>query len=115
METPEVREQLPAFVPFGETVVNLDEGRLNRYLRVSITMQVDQDQADEITKDVEKHRAILKSWLLSYLSDKGMDEIRGAAGQNRLRREIQDHFNSVLSSDTPDRVHDILFEEFNIQ
>lgn len=106
---------LPAFVPFGETVVNLDEGRLNRYLRVSITLQVDHDQAEDITQGVEKNRAIMKSWLLSYLSDKGMDDIRGAAGQNRLRREIQDQFNSVLSPEGYERVHDVLFEEFNIQ
>lgn len=104
-----------AFVPFGETVVNIAEGRLNRYLRIGITLQVEEEQAAEITKTVEKRHAILKSWLLSYLSDRTMDEIRGAAGQNRLRREILENFNAVLSDDHRDVVHDVLFEEFNIQ
>lgn len=105
----------PAFIPFGETVVNLDEGRLNRYLRINITVQVDEEKVEDLTKLVEKRKAILKSWLLSYLSDKSMEEIRGAAGQNRLRREILEHFNAVLSDDGSDVVHDVLFEEFNIQ
>lgn len=105
----------PAFIAFGETVVNLDEGRLNRYLRISITVQVEEEDVAEITKRVEMRKAILKSWLLSYLSDKSMEEIRGAAGQNRLRREILENFNAVLSDDNGDVIHDVLFEEFNIQ
>ena len=107
--------QKPAFIPFGETTVNLDDGRLNRYLRLVITLQVDEAQESEIKELIEAKRAILKNWLLSYLSDKDMDDIRGAAGQNRLRREIQDYFNTVLFSDGYDRIHDVLFEEFNIQ
>jgi len=105
----------PAFVAFGETVVNLDDGKLTRYLRVSVTLQVDENDVQQITKDMEKNKAILKSWLLSYLSDKTMDDIRGAAGQNRLRREIHGYFNSVLFPEGDDKVQDILFEEFNIQ
>lgn len=105
----------PAFISFGDTLVNLDEGRLNRYLRVKLTLQVPSHHTDEVEAALAKHRSILKNWLLSYLGDKSMDDIRGAAGQNRLRREIQDYFNSVLSSDVEERVQDVLFEEFNIQ
>ncbi|MGB6044897.1 MAG: flagellar basal body-associated FliL family protein [Pirellulales bacterium] len=105
----------PAFVPFGETVVNLDEGRLSRYLRVSITLQVDESDALGVTEKVEQNKIILKNFMLSYLSDKRMEDIRGAAGQNRLRREIQDYFNSTLFPDGYDKIHDVLFEEFNIQ
>lgn len=108
-------EAQPAYIEFGDAVVNLDEGRLNRYLRVTLTLQVDELQKDEVEAKVEAHKAVLKSWLLSYLSDKDMEDIRGAAGQNRLRREIQDQFNSVLFPDGYDRIHEVLFQEFNIQ
>lgn len=105
----------PAFVPFGDSVVNLNSERFNRYLRVSITLQVNEGDVASVTKELEKHKAVLKSWLLSYLSDKSMEEIRGSAGQNRLRREIHHHFNSVLFPDGYDRIRDVLFEEFNVQ
>jgi len=104
-----------AFVPFGEVTVNLDEGRLNRYLRVSISLQIDKADEESIILRLEQRKAMLRNWLLSHLADKAMDDIRGASGQNRLRREIRDHFNTSLFSDGYDRIHDILFEEFNVQ
>lgn len=105
----------PAFIPFGEVVVNLDDGRLNRYLRLNLTLQVNAEHVEEVTTLIESRNVLLKNWLLSHLSDKDMDEIRGAVGQNRLRREIRDEFNTVLFPDGYDRIHDVLFVEFNVQ
>lgn len=112
-ETPEMRE--PVYLPFGEVVVNLDEGRLNRYLRMKLTLQVEKRHEDSTRTLIESHSAILKNWLIGHLSDKDIADIRGAAGLNMLRREIQDQFNVVLCPDGNDRVRDVLFEEFNIQ
>lgn len=103
------------FIPFDEIVVNLDEGRLNRYLRIRLTLNVSKQNELMVSGLLEKNKAILKNWLLSHLSDKTMDGIRGAAGQNRLRREIQDHFNTQLFPDGFERIRDVLFEEFNVQ
>lgn len=113
VETPEQRE--PVYVSFGEVVVNLDEGRLNRYLRIKLTLQVQRRHEESLRKQIETQSAILKNWLIGHLSDKDTAEIRGAAGLNMLRREIQDQFNLVLCPDGHDRVRDVLFEEFNIQ
>lgn len=106
---------VPAFVEFGEVTVNIDEPRLTRYLRLKISLQVDEADKDEVTKLVELHHMILKDWLNSFLASQQMESIRGATGQNRLRREIQDHFNSALFSDGYERIRGILFEEFNVQ
>ena len=103
------------FVPFPDKTVNLNDGRLNRYLHVSFSLQVEKSDEAEVTELVEKKKAILSNWLVSHLSDKSMDDIRGAAGQNRLRREIQDQFNTVLFPDGYDRIYDVLFEDFNVQ
>ncbi len=105
----------PTFIEFGEVVVNLNESNLNRYLRVKISLLADSSHQSEINKLIEQNAAILRSWLLSYLADKGMNDIRGAPGQNRLRREILNHFNSVLYPNGNQRIRNILFEEFNIQ
>lgn len=104
-----------AFIPFGETVVNLNDGRLSRYLRLNLTLQVDEVQQEQITKLLEERKVILKDWLLRYLSDKDMEAIRGSAGHNRMRREIMDHFNTTLFPDGYDRIVDVLFEEFAVQ
>jgi flagellar basal body-associated protein FliL len=112
-ETPEMRE--PVYLSFGEVVVNLDEGRLNRYLRMKLTLQVEKRHEESMRTLIDSQAAILKNWLIGHLSDKDTAEIRGAAGLNMLRREIQDQFNFVLCPDGHDRVQDVLFEEFNIQ
>ena len=112
-------ELLPAdettVVEFGEITVNLDEGRMNRYLRLKIVMLIAKADEKRVNEEVEKQRLILRSWLLSHLSDKTLEGIRGKAGQNMLRREIRKQFNETLFSDRRDRIYDILFEEFNIQ
>ncbi|QDT33579.1 flagellar basal body-associated FliL family protein [Thalassoglobus polymorphus] len=103
------------YVSFGESTVNLDEGRMNRYLRLKMSLQVKQKDRERVQALLEKEKLVLRNWLLSHLSDKTLDEIRGKAGQNMLRREIRNQFNTTLFSDGHDRVYDILFEEFNVQ
>ncbi|MCA9196192.1 MAG: flagellar basal body-associated FliL family protein [Planctomycetales bacterium] len=105
----------PAFVEFGEAVVTLNEDRLGHYLRAKITLQVDATELAEVEQEITAKHAILKNWLISYLSDLTLDDIRGAAGQARLRREIQNHFNSTLFKDGYDRIHDVLFVDFSAQ
>ncbi len=105
----------PGYVEFGEAVANLNDGRMTRYLRIKITLQTDEAQVAGIEALLKTHEAVLRNWLLSHISDKTMEDIRGAAGQNRLRREIQEQFNAVLFPDGIDRISDVLFEEFNVQ
>jgi flagellar FliL protein len=108
-------QEKPAFVPFGDVVVNLAEERLTRYLRVKLVLVVDHLEEKEMTEELAKSKAILKNWLIGYLSDKSLKEVNGAANVNRLRREIQEQFNSLLGAGRVDRVHDVLFEEFVVQ
>lgn len=114
-DTEDDSSEPPALIEFGEVTVNLNESKLNRYLRLKISLLVSQAKKSEIEGLLEKNQAILKSWLLGYLADKAMEDIRGATGQNRLRREIQAHFNSVLFPNKSPLIRDVLFQEFNIQ
>lgn len=107
--------EAPAFVDFGEVVVNLNEPRMNRYLRLRISLVVDKSNRSAVDDAVNKNKANLISWLLSYLADKRMDDIRGGVGQNMLRREMQNHFNAVLFPQGEQRIRNVLFEEFSIQ
>ncbi len=115
------KEEETIFLPFSDPekdpsiVINLNEGRLTRYLRISFSLQIPKSLELEFPKLLEAKKAQLRNWLLSEISDKDLEEIRGAAGQNRIRREIREHFNSVLFPDGNDQIYDVLFEEFNVQ
>ena len=112
-EEPEVKP--PGFVEFGEVVANINEGRMSRYLRVNVTLQVKGEDEEKATLALEAHKAILRNWLLGYMSDLQLEDISGLTGQNRIRRDAQNHFNDVLSPDGTDLIQDILFQEFTIQ
>lgn len=104
-----------AFIPFGDVVANLAEDRLTRHLQARITLLANSADEKLIAETLETNRALLLNWLISYLSDKSLDEVRGAAGVNRARRDIQDKFNSLLFADGSEKVRDVLFEEFTIR
>jgi flagellar basal body-associated protein FliL len=105
----------PSFVPFGRTVVNLNDPTLTRYLSLEVTLQVGGEDEENVKTSLEARKPILQTWLTSHLADKTVEDIRGKVGVNRLRREIQDNFNALLFTDGRERIEDVLFEEFHVQ
>jgi len=104
------------FIDFGSVVANLAEGRLTRYLKVDITLQVSGKDAGKVREMMsEGEKAVFKNWLIGYLSDKKRDEVNGTANINRLRREIQDGFNAILAEQGEGKIDSVLFTEFNVQ
>lgn len=102
-------------ISFGEVVANLSEGKMNRYLRLRISLLVGKEDQLELEKQLVVDGPLIKNWMLSHLSDKSLEDIRGKSGQNMLRREILDQFNRTVARSGKDRVFDVLFEEFNVQ
>ena len=101
-------------IPFDDMVVNLNEVQPH-FLKFKMSLQVDATQ-EKVVKDLlEEKKPLLKSWLLIHLGDKDMDDVRGGAGKNMLKREFLERFNSMLFTDGYDRIYDVLFEEFMIQ
>ena len=97
---------------FGDVVVNLGEERLTRYLRVKLIVVVNEVHQKTTTDLMAKQKPFLKNWLISYLSDLSMQDVSGAAGVNRVRREIRDQFNAMMFPDGSEKVQDVLFDEF---
>ncbi|HTU22190.1 MAG TPA: flagellar basal body-associated FliL family protein [Gemmataceae bacterium] len=105
-----------AYVPFGDpVVVNLNEDRLTRYLKIKLLLVVDASEEKTVNELVLKKKPALKNWLIANLSDKSLSEVSGAAGLNKMRREIWHQFNSELFPDGAEKVLDIFFEEFVVQ
>lgn len=104
-----------AYVSFGEVVVNLNEDRLTRYLKVKILLVTDSNNEKALAELVQKRKPVLKNWLIAHLSDKSLQEVSGASGVNKLRREIWHQFNMELYSDGSEKILDVFFEEFVVQ
>lgn len=104
-----------AYVQFGEVIVNLNEDRLTRYLKLKILLVCDAREEKALNDLVQKRKPILKNWLIAHVSDKSLQDVSGASGVNKLRREIWHQFNTELYSDGSEKIIDIFFEEFVVQ
>ena len=104
-----------ACVPFGDVVANLDDNRMMRYVRAKFSLAVEKRESQSVQHVIEENKTILKNWLIGYLQNKQIEEVRGTEGFNRVRREIQEQFNQMLFAEGDERIKEILFEEFNVQ
>ena len=104
-----------AYVPFGDVVVNLNEEKLHRFIRIKLLLVVDEGYEKTLIEQVQKIKPELKNWLIAFLSDKSLNDVSGAAGVNRLRREIWGKFNGEMFPDGSEHIQDVIFEEFNVQ
>lgn len=114
MAEPDPEEEVE-FIPFDEVTVNLDEARFSRYLRMNFSLQVAKSQRAEIEAQVKAKSVIFKNWIQIHIAEKSTEDLKGTAGRNRVRREMQDFFNEVLFDDGIERIQDVLFDEFHVQ
>jgi flagellar basal body-associated protein FliL len=113
-DAPAARES--AFVPFGAVVVNLAEGRLTRYLKVNVTLQVEKGAEEDLKKVLENgEKAVFTHWLITHLSGLKLEEVKGSESVNRLRRQIHSGFNEILEDKGDLEIQHVFFEEFNVQ
>jgi flagellar basal body-associated protein FliL len=103
------------YIDFGQVVVNLDEGRLSRYLQVKLSLQVASSHYGQTSKAVLASKVPLQDALLKYLADKSLEDIRGSTAQDRMRQEIRDRFNTLLFPDGSAQIEQVLFEQFVVQ
>jgi flagellar basal body-associated protein FliL len=102
------------YFDFEPVVVNLDEPRLARYVRVTITLAVQPANAQAVKLLLDKRKPELKNWLTVFFASCTLEEVRGAPNLNRLRREILDNFSQQLWPDQKSLINHVLFKEFAV-
>jgi flagellar basal body-associated protein FliL len=103
------------YYDFEPIIVNLDEPRLARYIRVTITLVIKAENHEAAKAAIDRRKPELKNWLTTYFASCTLDNVRGAASLNRLRREILDAFTQQLWPDQKPLVEQVLFKEFAVQ
>ena len=102
------------YYDFEPIVVNLDEPRLARYVRATITLAIKPANHETAKAILDKHKPELKNWLTLYFANCTLDNVRGAASLNRVRREILDAFCQQLWPDQKPLIDHVLFKEFGV-
>jgi flagellar basal body-associated protein FliL len=102
------------YYDFDPIVANLDEPRLARYVRVVITLAIRPQDAEAARAVLERKKPELKNWVTVFFASCTLEQIRGSANLNRLRREILDALSEQLWPDQKSPIHQVLFKEIAV-
>ena len=111
------QEQLGrGFLAIEPVVVNLDESRLTRYIRIVPVLAIEDGQKQLALDALSQMNPKINDWMNATLSGKSLEDVRGQDNQQKLRTEIQAGINlQFKSGGYPEFAKAVLFDEFIIQ
>lgn len=96
-------------VPLPSVMVNLADAAGNRYLKLSMEVEV---SAPEAVQEIQSQQARIRDAIIILLSSKTFTELSTAEGKMQLKNEVASRLNQILG--TP-RVVRIYFTDFVVQ
>ncbi len=104
---PEEKEgEMFALEPF---VVNLADPKGKRYLKVTITMEL---ESPEAAAKAERLVPKMRDMVIMMLTSLSFEEVMTPEGKIKVRDELHERFNLILR---PERVREIFFTDFVVQ
>ncbi|WP_120945040.1 MULTISPECIES: flagellar basal body-associated protein FliL [Helicobacter] len=99
----------PLYPLSGPFVVNLISQNGRRYLKASISLELNDPK---LLEEVKVKETAIKDTIIEILSSKSMEEISTLKGKNKLKEEIRSNLNSFLIDGF---VKNVFFTDFVIQ
>jgi flagellar protein FliL len=101
-----------AVIPLEPFVVNLADTDAARYLRIKITLLVDDKTKVKEAAENQALQLKVRDVILESLTSKHSQDLLNAQGKNKLRQEIQDKVAVYFRAP---KLVDVMFTEFVIQ
>ena len=115
-DTPATDTEKTWYYDLEPVVANLDEPGVTRYVRATLTLEINASLDQQKTVPfLENKKPLLKNWLTIYLASLTVDDTRGDKNLKRIQSQILDAFNEKLFPDAKPQVRKILFKEFAVQ
>lgn len=95
--------------PLDQFIVNLLSENGSRYLKAKIDLE---QSNEELAAELDKKKALLRDVIIRTLSSKTYEEVSTIKGKDRLKDEIINRINEVLSDGY---VKNIYFTDFVVQ
>jgi flagellar basal body-associated protein FliL len=96
-------------------IINLNEPQATRYLRVIFSLAINDDDYSTAEAAIIKKSYKINNYLLIYLSNLSLEEVRGAKNINRVRREVQDSLNDRLWPGEKPLIASVSLKEWIVQ
>ena len=108
----EVSQEKLGLIPLDTFLVNLNDPRGERYMKVTLRLTLaPESAADGILAD-ELQLARIRDRVLTVLMSKSFEELSGPLGKENLRLEVQAQVDTLLADGA---VRDVLFSEWVVQ
>ncbi|HET6427279.1 MAG TPA: flagellar basal body-associated FliL family protein [Phycisphaerae bacterium] len=104
-----------AYFPIPSVTINLNEERLNRHLKATISLGADPRHADEVKSLLDKRMVEVTDWLNIYLSGCTLEDVRGPKNLCRIQREIAEALNGRFWPEQKPRIERVLLNEWHVQ
>lgn len=95
--------------PLDQFIVNLLSENGSRFLKTKIDLE---QNAETLTPELDKKKALLRDIIIRTLSSKTFEEVSTAKGKDKLKDEIVGTINEVLSDGY---IKNIYFTDFVVQ
>ncbi|MFB3817282.1 MAG: flagellar basal body-associated protein FliL [Candidatus Methylomirabilales bacterium] len=107
---PPKAETFGRVVPLDAVVVNLAQSEGRRYLKVSVHLEVPDEE--KVAKEVEQRKPQLLDLLVATLTQKSLADVTAPDALGRLRDEVQQRAGQELG---PGKVRRVFITEFVVQ
>ena len=104
-----LEQPLGPILPLDTFIVNLADKGGNRYLRVTMALELETNQLED---ELNKRLPQVRDSILMILPTKRFEDISSAEGKTALRDQILEKINSIL---VLGKITNIYFKEFVIQ
>ena len=108
----EKKEAASGIVGFEPFIVNLADTEARRFLRISVRLIVDDEEAAEHITKSEVTMTRLRSDILEQLTQQTAAQVASAEGKTALKKSIAEHAKKIVE---PTEVADVLFSDFVVQ
>jgi flagellar FliL protein len=102
-------KKLGQLVVVEDFIVNLNEPRSTRYLKVKFTLELGEAAVDLLAE----RKDVCRDAVLTYLSGLTVDDVRGSETKAALREELVSRINEALGVEGG--VKNVMFTEFVVQ
>ena len=103
-------DKMGKLVPIKSFIVNLNETKSTRYLKLTFAAELGRESAESVLKE---RKAVVRDRVLTYLSGLGVADVRGSEPKEVVREGIVDRMNEALKME--DGIRTVLFTEFVVQ
>ena len=107
---PKEKATVGKILPVDSFIVNLNEAKATRYLKVTISVMLTDESLEEAVK---LRMDILRDGVLTYLSGLSIDDVRGSETKELIRERMLELANESLGEG--EVVQQVLFKEFVVQ